>query len=336
MDTLTHIVLGACIGEATAGKILGRKAMVAGALAQSIPDMDFIAYFWLNKTENLLAHRGITHSLLFGILVVIGLSAATRRIFHKRKFDWVHGAWLFGLNVFCHLFIDAFNAYGVGWFEPFSHARFSFHVLFVADPFFSIWPFLAVIAILVLYSKHKARRMAWQFGLGLSALYLLYAVYNKLQVEGAMRRQLKAEGIAYRSFYATPSPFNSWLWFVIIREEKGFYTGYRSVFDKKKTMLAYTPKNDGFLQEVKDREDISNLQKFARGDYIVQRTHDTLVFSILRFGKIAGWHDPYAKFCFYYYFDQAPGANQFLVQRGRFKNWNRETTRTFMRRIRGE
>ena len=62
MDTVTHIVLGACIGEATAGKILGRKAMLFGALSQSLPDIDFIAYFWLDKTDNLLAHRGITHS----------------------------------------------------------------------------------------------------------------------------------------------------------------------------------------------------------------------------------------------------------------------------------
>ena len=327
--------MGACIGEATGGKILGRKAMVAGALAQSIPDIDFLAYFWLDQTDNLLAHRGITHSILFGIAVVIGLSAATKRIFHKRKFTWEHGAWLFGLNVFCHLFIDAFNAYGVGWFEPFSHTRFSFQVLFVADPFFSVWPFLGMLAILALYRKHKARRIAWQLGLGLCALYLVYAVYNKLTVEAALRRQLKTEGISYRSFYATPSPFNSWLWFVIVRDDQGFYTGYRSVFDKQTTHLSYAPKNDLLLEEVKDKKDVKNLLKFSQGDYTVERNHDTLVFNILRFGKIAGWHDPHAKFAFYYYFDQ-PGANAFLVQRGRFRNWNRETTRTFLRRIRGE
>jgi inner membrane protein len=309
--------------------------MVAGALAQSIPDIDFIAYFWLNKTDNLLAHRGITHSVLFGILVVIGLSAATKRIFHKRKFNWEHGAWLFGLNVFCHLFIDAFNAYGVGWFEPFSHLRFSFHVLFVADPFFSVWPFLGMIAILVLYRKHKARRLAWQFGLGMSALYLLYAVYNKWTVETAVRRQLRTEGIAYRSFYATPSPFNTWLWFIIVREEKGFYTGYRSVFDKKRTALVYAPRNELLLREVKDTDDVHDLLRFSQGDYTVERAHDTLVFNILRFEKIAGWYDPRAKFAFYYYFDR-PDANHLLVQRGRFKNWNRETIRGFIRRIRGE
>ena len=38
MDTLTHIVLGACIGEVLATKKVGKKALVLGAVTQSIPD----------------------------------------------------------------------------------------------------------------------------------------------------------------------------------------------------------------------------------------------------------------------------------------------------------
>ncbi|MEO7923997.1 MAG: metal-dependent hydrolase [Chitinophagaceae bacterium] len=335
MDTLTHIVLGACIGEATAGKVLGRKAMVAGALSQSIPDIDFIAYFWLDQTDNLLAHRGITHSFLFGIIAIIGFSAATRRIFHKRNFTWRQGTWLFGLNIFCHLFIDSFNAYGVGWFEPFSHARMSFHVLFVADPFFSIWPLLGVILILTFYRSERMKRLAWSAGLSLSLLYLFYAMVNKITVEAEVRRELKSRGTAYQSFFTTPSPFNSWLWFVIIKDEKGFYTGYRSVFDRKRIDLGYAPRNDSLLQQVKNRDEVKDLVRFAQDYYTVEKTQDTVVFNILRFGKIAGWHELDSKFSFYYYFD-SPGANEFLVQRGRFKNWNGATIRTFIRRIRGD
>ena len=57
MDSLTHIVLGACIGEAMLGKKLGKKAMLIGAIAQSLPDIDFVAALWLGPAENLLAHR---------------------------------------------------------------------------------------------------------------------------------------------------------------------------------------------------------------------------------------------------------------------------------------
>ncbi|HEX7844266.1 MAG TPA: metal-dependent hydrolase [Chitinophagaceae bacterium] len=335
MDTLTHIVLGACIGEATGGKILGRKAMIGGALAQSIPDIDFLAYFWLNQTDNLLAHRGLTHSILFGIIATIGFSAASRKIFHKRKFTWRQGSLLFGLNIFCHLFIDAFNAYGVGWFEPFSTARFSFHVLFVADPFFSIWPFLGMLGVIIFYRRIIVRTWSWKIGLGICTFYLFYAIYNKVTVEQDVRKQLKKQGMAYQSFYTTPSPFNSWLWFVIIRDEKGYYTGYRSVFDNSDMKIAYAPKNEYLLREVQDKDNVKDLVRFAQDDFTVERRSDTIMFSILRFGKIAGWYDPDAKFCFYYYFDK-PGANEFLVQRGRFQDWNAKTIRVFFRRIRGE
>ena len=60
MDSLTHIVLGACIGEAVAGKKLGKKAMLLGAIAQSVPDIDFVTTFWLSDSKDIVAHRGIT------------------------------------------------------------------------------------------------------------------------------------------------------------------------------------------------------------------------------------------------------------------------------------
>jgi len=37
MDSLTHITLGACLGEAFAGKKIGKKAMLWGILAVSTP-----------------------------------------------------------------------------------------------------------------------------------------------------------------------------------------------------------------------------------------------------------------------------------------------------------
>ncbi len=36
--------------------------MLYGAIAASLPDIDFIAAFWMNTTDDLLAHRGFTHS----------------------------------------------------------------------------------------------------------------------------------------------------------------------------------------------------------------------------------------------------------------------------------
>ena len=79
MDSITHIALGACMGEAFAGKQLGRKAMLWGALAQSIPDIDFLASFWMDTASNLLAHRGFTHSFLFCLISGLILALLAER-----------------------------------------------------------------------------------------------------------------------------------------------------------------------------------------------------------------------------------------------------------------
>jgi inner membrane protein len=50
---------------------LEKKAMLWGALAQSIPDIDFLASFWMNTSGNLLAHRGFTHSFLFVAIIAV-------------------------------------------------------------------------------------------------------------------------------------------------------------------------------------------------------------------------------------------------------------------------
>ena len=42
MDSLTHIVLGAAIGEAMLGKKIGKKGILWGALAASLPDIDVL------------------------------------------------------------------------------------------------------------------------------------------------------------------------------------------------------------------------------------------------------------------------------------------------------
>ena len=46
MDSLTQIVLGAAVGEAVLGKKVGNKAMLYGAIAGTIPDLDVITRYF--------------------------------------------------------------------------------------------------------------------------------------------------------------------------------------------------------------------------------------------------------------------------------------------------
>ena len=323
------------MGEAFVGKKLGKKAMLWGAFAQSIPDIDFITSFWMDTPSGLLAHRGFTHSFLFCILIA-PLFALLAGYWHRpqniKRSKWV---FFFGGNIFIHLLIDAFNNYGVGWFEPFSHARLSFNAIYVADPFFSIWPGIALIALLVLKKNSSGRRKWWRMGLGLAALYLVYCLANKIKIDTDVRKILKKQGIAYTRYFTTPAPLQNWLWFVVAGNDNGYYVGYRSLFDNKKEIsFQYYPRNDSLLGTAKNNKEYLQLIRFSRQFYTVEKRDDTLIFNDLRFGQVIGWHDPNEQFVFHYYLSH-PHHTKLVVQRGRFAKWDWEVARSLIRRIGG-
>jgi inner membrane protein len=334
MDSLTHIVLGAGIGELLAGRRLGKKALLVGAIAQSLPDIDFLAAFWLDPARDVWAHRGITHSFLFIALLTPLLALGARRIFRQNGIGSGDWCFLFGLQLFVHVFIDAFNAYGTGWFEPFSHARISFHVLFVADPFFSVWLGIAFVALLVLKRTHPARKKwAWG-GIFLSTVYLCYAISNKMSTDAHAKTDLEREHKQYTRYLSTPTPLNAWLWYIVAEDSGGFYTGYRSVFDHQPVRFRFQPKGARLLRPFLKARDVYYLLRFSQGYYTVDEWGDTTVFNDLRFGEMKGWEDPKARFVFHYFL-QYPEGNRVVVQRGRFAGWDQHTLRIFLRRIRG-
>ncbi|TNE54673.1 MAG: metal-dependent hydrolase [Bacteroidetes bacterium] len=68
MDSLTQIVLGAACGEAVAGRKLGNRAMLWGAIGGTIPDLDVMAEFFTDRMTAMAFHRGFMHSMLFAVI----------------------------------------------------------------------------------------------------------------------------------------------------------------------------------------------------------------------------------------------------------------------------
>lgn len=309
--------------------------MFLGAVAQSVPDIDFIASFWLNTSENLLAHRGFTHSFLFAGMITPLLALLAER--WHRPHDISIKRWMifFGIQALIHLLLDGMNVYGVGWFEPFSHHRISYNWIFVADPFYSVWLGIAFVVLLILRQNHPRRWWWRKFGIGLSTVYLLYCGLNKIKIDSDVRDVFAKQQISYNSYFTTPTPLNNWLWYVVAATDSGYHIGYRSLFDsERKIGFHFVPRNDSLLKPVSNHEDLQKLLRFSKGYYTVKDQNDTLVFNDLRFGQMIGWNDPGAPFVFYYYL-QHPSENDFIVQRGRFARWNGTALRSLIRRIRG-
>ena len=335
MDSITHLALGACMGEAFAGKKLGRKAMLWGALAQSVPDIDFLAAFWMDTASNLLAHRGFTHSMLFCVVITPFLALLAERWHRPHNISLTKWMLFFGSVIFTHIFLDAFNNYGVGWFEPFSFHRVSFNVVYIADPLFSIWPGIACFVLIIMRSKKPQRKKWWILGLGLSGLYLLYCLSNKIRIDNDFRDSLQEQNISYTRYFTTPAPFQNWLWYVVAGDDNGYHIGYRSIFDKAdKIDLTYFPRNDSLLISTLDHEPLHKLIRFSQEFYTIEKWDNTLVFNDLRFGQMMGWRDPKGKFVFHYFL-QEPTENLLVVQRGRFKGWSWESVDSMWERIKG-
>lgn len=336
MDTITHIVLGAVIAEPLIAKQTGKRALFLGAAAQSLPDIDFVAAFWLPATDNLLAHRGFTHSILFVVLLTPVLSLVTKHWLKQSNVSLNRWMLFFSIQLFVHLLIDTCNAYGVGLLEPLGHQRFSFNLLFVADPFYSSSLAIAFI-VLVLLKDTDTRRLRWAYvGLIISTFYVFHAVVNKFTIERKLDKALLAQSMGTGNRLTTPTLFNNWLWYVVAESDSGFHIGYTSVFGEKEEIdFTHFNRNEYLLTKINDKPSVDKLKRFSQGFYVLTNERDTVCFNDLRFSQIAGWHNPRAPFVFHYYL-QYPEANKFVLQRGRFTGWNKEVTHSFLEHMRGK
>lgn len=338
MDSVTHIVIGACIGELVLPKQLGKKRLWMGALANSFPDVDIVGSLWLSPTEDLLFHRSITHSLLFAFLSSLLFTFLLKKWAKNYSLYPSQMVAFFLFQLCLHDALDTCNAYGTGLLEPFTHQRFSVNLLYVADPLFTIIPLLVFIALCVLKStKVVTRKRLALAGVCIPFLYLVTIGISKQNVIASVERDLQQKNIASRDVIVTPSTFNSLLWYVIAPTDTGYYIGYRSVFDSKnyKMPVRFYAKNDSLLSSIKQQPAVTNLIRFAKNMYTVEQENGALSFNVIRFGQVFGWRNTSpASFAFHYYLDST-ADNNLVVQRGRFTGWNKQTITGTLRRIQG-
>ena len=95
MDNITHSLTGWALGQAGL-KQKTRKGLAALILAANAPDID--VFFQWAPWEPLATHRGVTHSLIGGVLVLPlilwGLLLALDSLLVKRGVTFIFGMWL--------------------------------------------------------------------------------------------------------------------------------------------------------------------------------------------------------------------------------------------------
>jgi len=298
MDSLTQIVLGAAVGEAVLGKKLGNRAVLWGAVAGTIPDLDvFVRLLVSDKMTATLMHRAFTHSFLFSFLMAPLFGYLMHKVFKKSKATFRDWTVLFFWGFLTHILLDVQTKYGTQLLWPF-HNRLAISNVFVVDPLYTI-PFLLFVITVMFYKRTNPKRARInRIGIYVSSTYLLLTLIFKVYAYQKFTKSLKEQQITYNRIETGPTPLNSILWHANIETEDSYYVGVYSLLDKDdKIKFKKFNKNKKLREKLKDYNNFKRMNRFSKDWYILTETEGVISYNNIRFGLL-GFEKEDKKFVF--------------------------------------
>ena len=295
MDSLTHVALGASIGEAVLGKKLGNSALVWGALFATIPDIDYITSFFLDTAGYLEVHRGATHSLLIMVLASVLLAVPLAKLWKREKITPARAGTCVFLAWASHELIDCFTVYGTSVFWLFSETRVAFNNFFIIDPLYTLPLVVTVVWLAFCRSKklQKKRARLLKWGFALSTGYILFSIGMKFLVSAGFDADLARRGIKYERRMEAPTAFNTLLWRSIVDRGDELWVGYRSVFQLPSSPVRWTvyPRDKEALAPFANEHEIKTLKWFSGGWWIARPNAEGVWLADMRFGETRTYGD---------------------------------------------
>jgi inner membrane protein len=283
LDSITQAALGACVTAVCVPPEHRRKALLAGAMLGTVPDLDVFIDFG-DAVRNFTYHRGFSHSLFVLPGVALAIWLALRRWWAPVRA--APGRWLAAilLALITHPLLDAHTAYGTQLFWPLRVTPASWSTLFIIDPLYTLPLLAGVIAIAGWYRRPAAGRVLAAC-LALSTAYIGWTWIGKTLVESHARAALAAAGIEYRAMYSTPTPFNSLLWRVVVMTDDGYAEGLDSIIvDEGPMSFTAYPSDTRSLAAAGDIWAVERLRWFADDFISAEVDEGRLVITDLRMG----------------------------------------------------
>ncbi|MEK6152192.1 metal-dependent hydrolase [Flavobacteriaceae bacterium 3-367] len=286
MDSLTQIVLGAAVGEAVLGKKVGNKAMLYGAVAGTIPDLDVLVRYVADTVTTIELHRGFSHSILFSVLAAPILGWLIWKVERKSEASWQDWSRLMFWGLFTHPLLDTFTTWGTQLFWPFD-LRLAFQNIFVIDPLYTV-PFLLFLLLAMSRKRTDPKRSRWNaMGLWVSSSYLLLTLILKGITYMKFTESLEAQQIPYIAIATRPTPLNSLLWTANVETKDAYLIGDYSLFDSQPIQFRSYPKNHQLLGELQKQDKIQRMIRIAEGWFTISERQNQLYFNDLRFGLLS-------------------------------------------------
>lgn len=283
MDSLTQIVLGAAIGEATVGQKIGRKASLYGAVLGTLPDLDV---FWVkNAVDSFTEHRSFSHSLIVFLLLSPLFALFLRRWHpidvHKKDISFRYWTLSVYAILATHALLDWFTVYGTQLLWPLTTYPFGLGSIFIVDPLYTV-PFLVLLLTTIITRK----RLPVLLGIALSCSYLCWSLLAQSSQHYHFTKQLKQEGINVKQSMTLPMPLNTLLWKNISMVDGGYWVSIRSVFDSSDAKLQshFFKSQSNQLRLLLGNEPVEKLRYFTKGFYQIKQQDQGIWLSDLRMG----------------------------------------------------
>jgi inner membrane protein len=256
-----------------------RKGLAALILGANMPDID--VFFGNAPWDPLAIHRGFTHSLVGGVLLMPPVLAALLWLLDRWQVS--RGAtfrsglpmrlgWLLVLSylgTLTHPLLDLLTTYSVQLYSPFSNAWYHADGLFIIDVW--VWLLLA-IAIGVSIRRERSGR-EWrripQLAIGILLAYIGLNLLISERADAAVRRWSGERPVD--AIFASPPPVTSWRRDLVWREQDCYR---RSRYDPLVGGLGpvsecqSTNMGDPLVQEAIRRD--PRLQKFLKWSVLPQ------------------------------------------------------------------
>ncbi|MCI0756959.1 metal-dependent hydrolase [Teichococcus vastitatis] len=270
MDSVTQALFGATVAAAGFHRTLGRRAVAAGAVLGTVPDLDVAVGWVADGFANWRHHRGITHSILFGPVVgpFIGRAIAGWEARRRGSADPVRmraWMWLCVLVLLTHPVIDVFTSYGTQLLAPLSDHRFALNAMPIIDPIYSA---VLLLAVLVAGFSRRSDRAVPAAALALLFItgWTLHAWAQGERTVQLARAQLAGSGITATSIEAYPLLFQPWYRRIVAEAPDGLRIGRHSLLAPGPIPWTHVPQEpDPRFSTVAALPEARLLRWFARG-----------------------------------------------------------------------
>jgi inner membrane protein len=321
MDSVSHIVIGAAIGETLLGKKIGRWGMLLGAIAKSVPDFDLFYTGLSDPRAYMCDHRAHTHSLFIEALYAIPLAWLLMKMF-KDKVSFKRMLLFLLACLWSHSLLDWCTNFGTQLLLPFTNENYSLNTLAIVDLLFTV-PMLLLVLMALFYKKNGARRYRLaQAALVYCCVYLGLTFINKARAESIVSESLAKNNIPVSTHLTNPTMLNNVLWYAAGSNDSTVFVGELSLLHTQNPITWHSyPRNQHLMQQCKSQKDVAILRWFSDPYTIAQANGDTLNMYAVKFGRTNMQENELQKtFVFHYKLYQQNGKEMMGMEQANEKN----------------